>query len=95
MVEVPETRRERMRGLIGREDLPPGHALLLEGARSIHTIGMRFPLMAAFLDDGLRVVGVKVVRPGRILLPRLRARHVLECPEGSELRLGERLVPAG
>jgi uncharacterized membrane protein (UPF0127 family) len=81
-----------MRGLLGREKLPPGHGLLLMRTRSIHTIGMRFPIMAAFLDGDLRVVGTKRVVPGRVLLPRRRARHILECAAEADLRPGDRLV---
>lgn len=91
-VEMVTTRRERIRGLLGRDALPPGHGLLIEGARSVHTVGMRFTITAVFLDRDLRVVGRKRLPPGRLALPRLRASHVLECPDGADLRPGDRLV---
>ena len=94
VVEVAAGRRERRRGLLDRDGLPAGHALLIRRARSIHTFGMRFSIIAAFLDEDLRVVSVRRLPPGRIALPRVRARHVLECPEGSDLRPGDRLVEA-
>jgi uncharacterized membrane protein (UPF0127 family) len=90
-VEVPTTRWERMRGLIGRVSVPPGRALVLENARSVHTFGMRFTIDAVFLDAELRVVAVRRVPPGRIALPRRGVRQVLECHEGSGLRVGDRL----
>lgn len=95
--ESPQTRRERMRGLLGRSRLAPDRALLLERTRSIHTFGMRFPIAVALLDRELVVRSVRPVRPGRLLLPRLGTRHVLECAEGVDLRPGERLriVEAG
>jgi uncharacterized membrane protein (UPF0127 family) len=90
-VEVAERRRERMRGLLRRVRLPPGHGLLIPNARSVHSVGMRFPLDVAFLDDDLVVLAVERVPPGRLLAVRRRARHVLECPAGSGPRTGERL----
>jgi len=49
-VEIPATRRERMRGLRDRGFLPPDHAMLFPRCRSVHTFGMRFPITVAFLD---------------------------------------------
>ena len=80
-----------MRGLRGRPTLAVDQALLLERTRSIHTFGMRFPIAAAQLDRDLVVRSVRPVRPGRLLLPRLGIRHVLECASGVDLRPGDRL----
>ena len=88
---VPETRRERMRGLIGCALLAEDEALLLERTRSIHTFGMRWPICAALLDGELTVRSVRAVLPSRLLLPRLGIRHVLECAVGTDLRPGDRL----
>jgi hypothetical protein len=94
---VATSRRERMRGLLGRDELTPHEGLLIERARSVHTIGMRFPITVAFLDSGLRVLAVRRLVPGRVALPHLRARHVLECADRADLRPGDRLTiePAG
>ena len=88
---APETRRARMRGLIGRALLAEDEALLLERTRSIHTFGMRWPVCAALLDGELTVRSVRAVPPSRLLLPRLGVRHVLECAVGTDLRPGDRL----
>ncbi|HZP91227.1 MAG TPA: DUF192 domain-containing protein [Actinomycetota bacterium] len=93
-VEIPGTGRERARGLLGRDGLPAHHAMLFEGARSVHTFGMRFPIDAVVLDAELRVLAVRRLRPNRLLRPRPRGRHVLETPAGSGLRPGDRLAPA-
>ena len=92
-VDVPESWRERTRGLIGARLLGPHHAMLLERCRWVHTFGMRFPIDVVFLDRDLQVVDVRRVDPGRLTQPRLRARHVLECPADSGLRQGDRLSP--
>ncbi len=89
---APETRRERARGLRGRSNLAFDEALLLERARSIHTFGMRFSILAALLDDHLAVIDVRRLPPNRLLLPRRRVRHVLECSEQMTIRPGDRLV---
>jgi len=91
--EVPETHRERARGLLGRDGLGPGNAMLLERARTVHTVGMRFPLLVAFLGAELTVLEVVRVPPGRVLLPRARCRHVLECGIHHDLREGDRILP--
>ncbi|MGZ5295243.1 MAG: DUF192 domain-containing protein, partial [Actinomycetota bacterium] len=62
-VEIPVTRRERMRGLRDRGLLPPDHAMLFPRCRSVHTFGMRFPITVVFLDARRRVVAVRRMRP--------------------------------
>jgi uncharacterized protein len=93
-VEVPRSARERARGLLGRDGLPPGHAMLFERTRSVHTVGMRFPIMVAFLDPSMAVVAVRRMRPGRLAFRPRGSRHVLECAAGSDLRPGDHLAPA-
>jgi uncharacterized membrane protein (UPF0127 family) len=93
-VEIPMTRRERMRGLRDRGFLPPDHAMLFPRCRSVHSFGMRLPITVVFLDARWRVVGVRRMPPGRLARPRLRARSVLECPAGADLREGDRFDPA-
>ena len=88
MLEVPTTRRERVRGLRGRDGLEPAHALLLK-TRSIHTIGMRFPIDAVLLDRDAAVIDVKTLPPGRLLLPRPRVRHIVEMAAGTTIRRGD------
>jgi uncharacterized membrane protein (UPF0127 family) len=92
--EIPDTRRERMRGLLGRAQLAPGHAMFLERARSVHTFGMRFAIQVAFLDRDYRVVQTRVVRPRRLARNR-RARHTLELGVGERVVVGAVLSPAG
>ncbi len=95
VADVPTMRRERVLGLLERDRLPSGHALLIPRARSVHTIGMRFPITVAFLDASLRVIEVRPLPPGRIALPRHWARHVLELPAGADIRPGDVLNVLG
>ena len=48
----------RMRGLLGRTELPRGEGILLRPAGSIHTFFMRFPIDVVFIDRDGTVVGV-------------------------------------
>jgi hypothetical protein len=82
-----------MRGLLGRTVLEPGCGLLLERTRSVHTVGMRWTIHMAFLDRELTVLGVRAVPPGRLVLPRARIRHVLELATGTDVGVGDRLLP--
>ncbi|MEX0833763.1 MAG: DUF192 domain-containing protein [Actinomycetota bacterium] len=87
-LRVAGSRRQRMKGLLGQAT---HEALLIPNCRSIHTLGMRFAIKAAFLDSEFRVVEVVLLRPNRVALPRLGARHVIECPEPMDIREGETL----
>ena len=81
-VDIPETMRERARGLCGRDEIGPDEGMLLRRCRSVHTFGMRFPIDAVLLDAGDRVIAVVRLSPGRLLLPRPHVRSVLEVVAG-------------
>ncbi|MER8033472.1 DUF192 domain-containing protein [Streptomyces hydrogenans] len=87
-VEVAASYRARRRGLLGRDGV--AGAMLLTPANSVHTLGMRFPIDVAYLDRRLRVLAVVTMRPGRLGLPRPRARHVLEAEAGAMAAWGLR-----
>ena len=88
---VAVTLRERTSGLRGVYGLAPETALLIPRCRSVHTFGMRFTIVVAFLDADMRVVAVRQMPPGRVALPRFRVRHVLECASGADIRPGDQL----
>ena len=81
-VDIAETRRARRRGLLGREGLRDGEALMLSPCLAIHTAFMRFSIDLVFVDgDGQVVRTVSRVRPWRMAIC-LRARSVIELPGG-------------
>jgi uncharacterized membrane protein (UPF0127 family) len=93
---LAETALTRMRGLLGRRELPTGEGILLRPASSVHMAFMRFPIDAVFLDRDLRVVKVAAeLRPWRAAGSR-GAKAVLEIPAGEAarrgIRTGDRLV---
>ncbi len=79
-LEIAETGRERRRGLLGRDSMEG--ALLLEPARWVHTLGMRFTIDVAYCDAEMRVLQVTRMHPHRIGRPVWRARSVLEATAG-------------
>jgi uncharacterized protein len=93
---VAATLFRRMKGLLGRSELGTGEGMLLRPAGSIHTLFMRFPIDAVFLDRELVVQKVASdVKPWRLVFAR-RARSVLELAAGEAERrgiaAGQRLV---
>ncbi|MBM4036227.1 MAG: hypothetical protein FJ291_31210 [Planctomycetes bacterium] len=87
---------DRRRGLLGRTSLEPGEGMLLDPCRSVHTIGMKFPIDIVFLDRDMKVVGLKAeVKPGSLNNTCLKARSTLELPAGTaaarRLELGDAL----
>jgi uncharacterized protein len=80
-LELATSYRARTRGLLGRDGIDG--AMLLSPAGSVHTFRMRLPIDVAYLDRRLRVVAVRTMQPGRLGMPRLRSRHVLEAEAGT------------
>jgi len=96
-LELAVTFGQRFRGLLGRDGLDG--ALLLRPARSVHTLGMRFPIDVAYCDQDLVVLNVVSMGRHRLGLPRLRARSVVEAQAGAferwRLRPGDHLEVKG
>lgn len=88
-LEIASSYRARTKGLLGRDAVDG--ALLLSPANSVHTFRMRFPIDVAYLDRRMKVIAVRTMKPGRLGLPRLRARHVVEAEAGAMERWGVRV----
>lgn len=84
--EVARDRRAKGRGLLGRTSVDG--ALVLEGCRWIHTIGMRIPIDVAYLDPEGVVVKIVRMAPNRIGAPVRAARTVIEAEAGAVERWG-------
>lgn len=86
-VEVAERLWPRFAGLMGRASLPRGCGVHFPRCRSVHTFFMRFPIDVVFLDDGMRVVGIRrAVRPWGVVLGPAGTRSILETAPGAWLR---------
>jgi len=78
----------RMKGLLGRRELPEGEGILIRPCSSIHMFFMRFAIDAVFLDKELAVLRVAPgLRPWRMASKR-RSKMVLELPAGRCERAG-------
>jgi uncharacterized membrane protein (UPF0127 family) len=85
---VAESAIERMRGLLARQALGRGEAMLLPSCRLIHTVGMAYPIDVVFLRrDGMVLKVAKAVVPGRAS-GHWRAHSVLELAAGEADRHG-------
>lgn len=85
-VEIADSFGARLKGLTGRRHLEG--AILLRPARSVHTIGMRFPIDVAYCDKDLKVLCTLTMRPLRIGRPRPKAHAVVEARAGAFERWG-------
>lgn len=91
-VAVARSLFDRMRGLLGRDSLPPGEGMLIERCSSIHTFFMRFPIDVVFLDRRMAVVKVsRHIAPWR-LASAFGAASVLEMAAGA---LDDQPLPPG
>ena len=96
-VRVADSFLSRMIGLLGKRCLKPDGGVWIVPANSIHTVGMLFSFDLVMIDKDFRVVNVKeMVRPFRIVLPKLRAESVLELPAHTVFRsrtdVGDQLI---
>ncbi len=95
VAHIAATRHERRRGLLGRDGFDD--VMAFPGIRSVHTVGVRFPLDVAFaryLDGSsprlpVRAIVTEVVamRPNRIGRPR-RCDLILEAERGAMAQWG-------
>ncbi len=96
-LEVATSRRDRRRGLLGRDGLEG--ALLIRPCTSVHSVGMHFDLDVAYCDEDLRVLETVRMRRWRLGRPRPAAHAVLEAQAGAferwRLRPGDQLEVKG
>ena len=85
MAESP-AERGALRGRSGCDG-----ALHLDGARTVHTAGMRFVIDVAFLSGDLTVVRVTRLKPWRIAMGGRTARSAVEAEAGALERWGVRV----
>jgi uncharacterized membrane protein (UPF0127 family) len=85
----------RRRGLLGRDGLPPRHAMVIAPTNAIHTWFMRFAIDVVFAAKDGTVVGLRrALRPWRIAVAP-RAFCAIELQAGSidrdAIAVGDRL----
>ena len=85
----------RRKGLLGRDSLADGAAMIIAPSNAIHTFGMRFPIDVVFVRRNGTVVKIREqVVPRRVSMAHL-AYAVIELPAGSvaraQLKVGDAL----
>ncbi|MGH1503929.1 MAG: DUF192 domain-containing protein [Acidimicrobiales bacterium] len=92
-LEIPQGRKAKAKGLLGRPDFDG--AILLRGVRSVHSVGMQFDLDVALLDADNVVIKTIRLHRNRVTAPMWRAKAVLEAEAGAfgdwELKIGDEL----
>jgi uncharacterized protein len=73
----------RRRGLLGRDELPPGNALIIAPTNAIHTFFMRFAIDVAFVSREGRVLKVYRALGSWRVAGALRAHAAIELPAGA------------
>lgn len=79
-LERADSLRDRMVGLLGKREYEG--ALLIDKAKSVHTLGMKFPIDIAFCDDDLRVIRIVTLQTQRVSKFERAAACVIEAEAG-------------
>ncbi|MBA2237649.1 MAG: DUF192 domain-containing protein [Lysobacter sp.] len=86
---------DRRKGLLGRDGLAPGQALIIAPTNLVHTFAMRFPIDILFVARDGRVIKVRNAVPRRRIAGAWGGFAVVECAAGqietSGTRAGDRI----
>jgi uncharacterized membrane protein (UPF0127 family) len=78
---IADTCGSRLKGLLGRKDLPKGDGLVIDPCTGIHTIGMKFNIDVLFLDRSSCVIGLrKGITPNHFTRIFWKAKRAVELP---------------
>jgi uncharacterized membrane protein (UPF0127 family) len=80
VAEIAASRRDRRRGLSGRDGVEG--AFVLKPCRQVHTFGMRFPIDVAFCDGSGSVLRTTCLSPRRVSRIVPKAAFVIEARAG-------------
>lgn len=87
-VEVAFESADRKRGLLGRDSLDPGHALIIAPCSAVHTFGMQFAIDVVFVARTGKILKItRKMGPGRVTAS-LRAFATIELRAGSVDTIG-------
>jgi len=82
-IEVARNPWQRIKGLLGRKEMPAGYALIITGCQSIHMVFMQFSIDAIFCDAKNKVVGLcPNIKPFCFSPIFFKANYAIELPAG-------------
>ncbi|NLL20426.1 MAG: DUF192 domain-containing protein [Firmicutes bacterium] len=74
----------RLKGLLGRRGLMPRKGIIIMPCRSVHTLGMLFPIDLAFVNGDRQICYlIEAMKPNRISPVVKEACCVIEAPAGT------------
>jgi uncharacterized membrane protein (UPF0127 family) len=83
-IEIAQNPWARMKGLLGKRDLPSGEALVITHCQSIHMFFMKFPIDVIFCDRQDKVVGLcERIKPFCLSPIFFKASYAVELPSGT------------
>jgi hypothetical protein len=84
MIQMAGSFWQRWIGLTSKKVILEGEGMFFPRCKSIHTLGMQFAIDVVILDEKNRILKTfSNLRPNRFVLPRLKARAILELPAGT------------
>jgi hypothetical protein len=95
-VELADTSKTRLFGLLGRRGLDAGGGLWIKPSSGVHTFFMSFRIDVVGLDGNLKVIKLwRSLAPFRVTSVSLKMRSVLELPSGvisqTRMEVGDQL----
>jgi uncharacterized membrane protein (UPF0127 family) len=90
-VESAFSSADRKRGLLGRDGLPSGQAMVIAPSNLVHTFAMRFAIDILFAARDGRVLKISTAVPPRRIAGSLRAFAVIEMAAGELERADTRV----
>jgi len=96
-VIIANTFLTRLKGLLGRSEIPKNTVLILTPCRQVHTFFMRFPIGVVFLNKQGVVLHKEVLKPWRVSKLVKDAAMVVEVAPGAvgEINVGDVLYWQG
>jgi hypothetical protein len=96
-VKVADSLFTRMKGLLGKKELPTGEALWIKPCFSVHTFFMHFPIDVVFLNKENHIIAlVKDLTPYHLTRFYPQSFSVLELPNGTidaiEIMIGDKII---
>ncbi len=83
-VEVANTTPKRIKGLLGRDGLDKGQALVIIPCSSIHTFFMKFSIDVLFVNNKGKAVAIAhSLPPNRLFGSYLKGKYVVELSPGT------------
>ena len=87
-ISTARSRKARMLGLLGTDELDGNTALHISPCSSVHTLGMRYSIDLIFLDKQNRIVHISEdIKPNKFASAGKDVHSIIECAAGTAVKL--------